>query len=308
MSSDSNNNIDNTTDNNTDNNTYSNTDKMNDKMNDKADDKLTGTDSDTKPTSNGLLTTIWGNDTWNSLHCFSYAYPDNPTISDISHYTSHFTNLKHILPCCTCRRHYTQHTGPGGECEINDAVFKNKESLTKWLFKLHSHVVESLGMEYDITYEDVCKKYSSYIANCKITKEQKIIAHKNFYNKEAPIVQYMIAICFADYAKSRGLKNYTYNLNKTLKMHLSKRDGEGNISDSWIKRNEQCWSYVKCMRITGNYGFEEDGKYKNLPTVDELLLLQLMSTTLSKNTINHMLEKLGYVFSDEYVMIHSSLK
>ncbi len=249
----------------------------------------------------GMLTTIWGPNLWKSLHCISFVYPDNPTESEKQHYKTYFQTLKYVLPCCICRKHFTEHTQLGAKFEITDKIFNNKTTLTKWLFELHNCVNESLGMKYDITYEDVCNKYNSYIADCNMSIEKKTIAYINSYDQESPLVAYKIAACFIEYAKSRGMTDYESNLKKTHEIFKTKRNSQKMISDEWIKRNSDCFEIVKYMRTNGIIGFEKLEKdnvnydsYNNLPTIEELKLLQLMSTTLNIRTLKHMTEKLGF--------------
>lgn len=240
----------------------------------------------------GMLTSIWGNSTWNSLHCISFTYPEHPSKEDKQHYKIYFQTLKYVLPCCVCRKHYTEHTQIGGDFEITDEVFDNKTTLTLWLYELHKHVNKSLGMVYDITYDDVCTKYNSYIANCNMSTEKKIIAYKNAHDQEAPFVPYETAILFSDYAAQRGITDFVDKLNTTFKHFKTKRDSENNISENWIKRNVDCLSLSKYMRTNGIIGFEKNTDHHNLPTVEELQMLQMMSTTLSDTTLKHMIEKL----------------
>lgn len=245
----------------------------------------------------GMLTSIWGNNAWNSLHCISFTYPEKPTEEDKQNYKTYFQTLKYVLPCCICRKHYTEHTKIGGDFEIKDEIFKNKESLTRWLYELHKNVDKSLGMNYDIEYDDVCMKYNSYVANCVMPMEKKIIAYKNAYDQEAPIVTYEIAEKFTDYAVKRGITNYKETLDKTFEYFKTKRDSTKNISENWIKRNADCWNLSKYMRTHGIIGFEDnkDGDYHKLPTVEELKMLQMMSTTLNEKTLEHMIKKIQEV-------------
>ena len=71
-------------------------------------------------------------------------------------------------------------------------------------------------------------------------------------------------------------------------------------SDEWIKRNEEYYAKLKYMRINGICAFEKDNEYAGLPTLEELELIQLMSTSLSKRTLKHMIKKLGYDFKMLY--------
>lgn len=242
--------------------------------------------------SGGMLTSIWGNHMWNSLHCISFTYPEKPTDEDKQHYKTYFETLKYVLPCCICRKHYTEHTSVGGDFPITDNIFDSRDTLSYWVYDLHKNVDKSIGINYDITYEDVCVKYNSYIADCVMSNEKKMIAHKNAYNQEAPFVPYDVAICFSEYAIKKGLTNFVEKLNETNDSFKKKRDADNNISDDWIKRNNDCWVLSKHMKVNGIMGFEQSGENHNLPTIEELQMLQMMSTTLSDKTLNHMIDKL----------------
>lgn len=239
----------------------------------------------------GLLTSIWGGPEWDSLCCIAYGYPENPTDEDKLHYRTYFEHIKYVLPCCMCRKHLTEHTKTGSQFEITPEIFESRESLTRWLYGLHNRVNDMLEISYDITYDDMNSKYSSYIADCVMPIEKKIIAYKNSYDREAPFINYITASYFADYAKKRGLDDYMILLEKTKLIHEHKRTAYKNL---WIDRNLKCWEQIKQMRTNGILGFESDGEYKNLPTIDELKLLQMMCTTMKLSTLNHMIKKLGY--------------
>jgi hypothetical protein len=246
--------------------------------------------------STGLLTSIWGSDTWNSLHCITFGYPECPTEEDKQHYKTYFETLKYVLPCCTCRKHLTEHTGKGSKFEINNQIFESRATLTKWLYDLHNYVDKTLDMKYDITYEDLCEKYGSYIADCKMSQEKKVIAYSNAYDRESTFMSYEIAECFSDYAIERGLENFEKILANTYNNFKNKRTNKTN----WKLRNIESFEIIKNMRVSGKLGFETEGQYKNLPTIEELKLFQLMSTTLKETSLEHMIEKLGFKIQDKF--------
>jgi hypothetical protein len=127
-----------------------------------------------------------------------------------------------------------------------------------------------------------------------MTPEMKIVPYKHSYNKEAPYVPYDVAIRFVEYAKSRGIDNFIQSVEKYKEIMFNKN------SEEWIKRNENCWNIIKKMRVSGINCIEADGKFKGLPTVEELKLLQHMSTTMSQKYIKHVLKKMGYNFIMKY--------
>lgn len=244
----------------------------------------------------GLCTCTWANEKWHTLHCITYNYPECPTDEEKKYYKNFFIILQHVIPCCVCQGHYTNHIHKKGHItELTDAVFESKHTLTLWLYNFHKIVAESTGFDYDLSYEDVCKKYNSFVATCDMTAEYKKEMFKQYYNREAPIISYEIAKCFSDYAVKRGLTTFSNDIDITNNLD---RHSEG-----WIKRNDEYWGIVKHMRLNSITGFEQDGEFKGLPTIEELKLIKLMSTSLQKKVIKHMVKKLGYIFEPVYKLV-----
>jgi hypothetical protein len=231
----------------------------------------------------GLLTQIWGPSFWHILHCISFNYPKNPTHDDISHYKNFFKSLCFVLPCCDCRSHFTEHIKEG-ETKLTDDIFKNRDTLTKWLYNFHICVNKRLGVYYDISYETLCKKYNSYIASCELTSEEKSIAFKNYYNIEAPILKYDLLKYFDNYAKKRGIRNFLKIINK-----INDIDHE---SDMWIARNNRCWNLIKEMRLHSISSVELSGEFKGYPTIAQLNLMKYMCTTIPEKIILHLIKKM----------------
>jgi hypothetical protein len=234
----------------------------------------------------GLYTMVWGSDQWNSMHNITFNYPYSPTIEDKDNYYKYFISLGEVLPCCTCRKHYNFHIR-NGETELNQAALASRDTLTLWLYNFHKEVSHRLGYDYDITYDMLKKKYNSYIAKCEMTNEQKQISYKNMYDVHACVVRKDIILCFVDYAESRGLNKdkFIENVN-----YYSSLDRE---SEEWFNRNQLCQELIKKMRINGIYSIEQTDKFEGLPTIDELKLMELTSTTLSTSSIKKTLKKFG---------------
>jgi len=240
----------------------------------------------------GLLTTIWGPSTWEALHCITFGYSENPSDNDKNNYYNFFQSLAKVLPCCVCRDHYSKFIMTNGETKLDkETVMTNKETLTKWLWTLHCNVNKKLGIVYDITYDDLCNKYKSYITNCQLTQKEKQIPYKHYYNREAPIIQHSVATCFIGYAETRGVENFKEHIDNIKNI---KKDNYKN-SDEWIKRNEECNNIIKDMRLKGIPCVEESGVHEGLPTISELQLMKHLSTTMSQKHIMKILNKLGYV-------------
>jgi hypothetical protein len=235
----------------------------------------------------GLLTTIWGPSFWESLHAISFHYPHNPTPEQKEHYKNYFKTLCHVLPCSTCSKHYTDFIYNNPNTMLTDEHLVNRETLTYWLWLLHKTIDETIGIIYDITYEDVCKKYNNFIANCELSIEKKAIAYKSYYNKEAPIIAYDKVKEFEKYAIKRGFNKFLYAVNKTYNIKTS-----DNSEQKWIKRNNYCWKLIKKMRLEAITCLEQTGEFKGLPTREELILMLLLSTTMTTDVIDKVIKKL----------------
>lgn len=241
--------------------------------------------------SEGLLTSVWGPDFWQTLHNITYNYPYDPTDKIKKEYYDYFVSVGNVLPCCTCRKNYKNHIS-SGETKLTMDVLKNRDTLTYWFYNFHKCVWEKLGFTYDITYSIVNKKHNSYIAKCDMTSEQKKIAYQNMYDKHAPVTRIDILRCTSDYAENRGLKDFTVNIEKYNRMDRT--------SDEWYERNQKCQEQIKHMRISGKKSLEIEGEYEGLFTVDELKLMEYTSTTLPIKNIKKVLKKMNCVVEKKY--------
>lgn len=239
----------------------------------------------------GLLPKIWGPWVWNGQHAITFAYPESPTEQDKQNYRIHFETLGHVLPCCNCGKSYTEFIKTGDTC-LTDNDLKDRKSLTHWLWRVHNVVNKKLGIDYDVSYEMLCKKFESYRAVCDITPELKAIAFKNASRKEVPILNHDYAYCFAKYAEERGVENFEMTLFKTSKLK--------KYSESWYNHNAEVLELIQYMRLNAITAVEQHGKYKGLPTYHELEIIKRMSTTLSKTDIITILTKMGITMIDSF--------
>jgi hypothetical protein len=241
----------------------------------------------------GLFTYSWGPDQWKSMHSITFNYPYNPTREQKEKYYNYFLALGDVLPCCTCRKHYSQQIRDGKyKLTIND--LENRDTLTKWLFNFHNSVNERLGYRYDITYDMLQKKYNSYIAKCDFSDEQKKIAFRNIYDVHAPVVRKDILLCLTGYIESLGLNKdkYIENVN-----YYSSLDRE---SDAWFERNQLCQEQMKKMRLNGIKSIDEK---TGMPTLEELKLMEMTCSLLTKSQLKKILKRLGCKVKKTYRFI-----
>ena len=251
----------------------------------------------------GMITKIWGPPMWETLHTITFDYPNDPSDEVKAGYKQLFESLKYTLPCIYCRKSYAKLISTGNT-KLTDAVFKDRNSLTKWLYDVHETVNKKLGVNYGVTYEDIVKKYESYRANCKSKelpndnkkgctrqKSEKINPFKVASNKECVIIPYDIAKEFYNYAKKRGVVDEEFNIMRKCctdkKMEETKNDKK-----IWDVRNAECSEIFNDMRINGKPSLEIEGEYKGLPTVDELKLLLRLSSNLSKEELTTVAKKI----------------
>jgi hypothetical protein len=79
-------------------------------------------------------TRYWGPSGWKLLHSITFSYEEKLK----KQYVDFFNVIAFILPCKFCRKSYSEYI-------INDPVdVTSKESLTKWLWRIHNKVNDKL--------------------------------------------------------------------------------------------------------------------------------------------------------------------
>jgi hypothetical protein len=110
--------------------------------------------------SKNMLASLWGPSFWNVLHILSFSYPDEPTNDDKKNYYTFYYNLQYILPCEHCRDNLKKNYKI---LPLTAEVFKNSDSLSKYIYKLHELINKELNKKTTLTYEDIKNKYEQYI-------------------------------------------------------------------------------------------------------------------------------------------------
>jgi hypothetical protein len=247
--------------------------------------------------NNGLITKIWGPHLWEALHAITFGFPKKPTDEQRENYKRFFTDVGNVMPCVYCRNSYKGFIADGN-AKLTDDVFIDRDSITRWLYRLHQEVNNKLSVDYNVAYEEVVDKYESYRAKCVTTALQpkihekgctmplnlKAESYKKGEGRCAPVVTADIANKFRQYALMRN-----FDMGKVLDVmiHVNK------THKNWCLRDKMCWKIIKKMRIEGIPSIEKTGKYKGLPTREELKLMSLLSTTIPKCDFNNIIEKLN---------------
>lgn len=243
--------------------------------------------------NNGLITKIWGPSGWEFLHSVTFGYPIEPSDEQKEKYKKFFELVGDVLPCKYCRISYQKFI-TDDDTKLTNDIMKNRSTLTKWFYDIHNKVNDKLGVNYGITFDDVVKKYESYRASCTNKKEKgctnplykKAKSYRNSYIKDSPIIPYNLALQYVNYAKMRGIDNRNFQYFKKLKSEndLSKMINN-KCCNFWSKRNYECNNIIKKMRISQTPSLEQEGRWRGLPTQDELKLILRFSSNLSSNEL-----------------------
>jgi len=133
----------------------------------------------------GMLTTVWGPSMWHYLHTMSFNYPITPTTEDKKHYRDFMLNLQYVLPCKYCRQNLTKNYKA---FPLRPSDMLNRESFSRYVYKLHEMVNKMLKKKSGLTYCDVRERYEHFRARCTDEKPKlfdiKTFKKKTLKNKE----------------------------------------------------------------------------------------------------------------------------
>jgi hypothetical protein len=119
----------------------------------------------------GMMTSIWGPPMWHILHTISFNYPVEPTKEHKVNYYNFYSNLVNILPCKYCRDNLCNNFK---KFPLNKSVFKNRDSLSRYIYELHETINKMLGKKSNLTYEMVRDRYEHFRSRCLNENEIKI--------------------------------------------------------------------------------------------------------------------------------------
>jgi hypothetical protein len=99
---------------------------------------------------------IWGSHAWFFLHSITFGYPNCPTHKDKVNMKTFFNNLKHVLPCPSCRINYDNHLK---KLPLTDDILNSKDKLITWLIDFHNLVNKLKGKKI-YTKQEVMDYYN----------------------------------------------------------------------------------------------------------------------------------------------------
>lgn len=237
---------------------------------------------DGRDSNNGLVTSIWGPPTWESFHSITFGYPIKPTDKQKNDYMNYFIYLGKVLPCVYCRVSYDEFiTDIDKDTFLNIDTMKSRETLTRWGMALHEAVNNKLGVDYGITYEELCYKYESYRARCTKTAkgclmpiDMKAMSYQKASIHRAPIIDKKYSKALIEHAKTLNLVKY--------EEYLKYFSGLKRNSKEWGSRDCMARKIIKYMRKNGISSLDQNG----LPTIYEMILFSMLSSTLEQDKID----------------------
>lgn len=243
-------------------------------------------DPNNSDSNNGLITSIWGPHEWESFHAKTFGYPISPNEQQKQDYLLYFTALGNVLPCVHCRKSYNEFI-KSDDTLLDINTMKSRETLTKWGFNLHNKVNKKLGVDYGVTYDEICYKYDSYRAQCSksiIAKgcltplDEKAKSYQKADLYRAPLIDVKYSNAFSEYAKSIGFIKY----DEFVKYYSSLKRN----SKEWGQRDCIARKVINSMRKNGISALNENNK----PTKYELILLSMLSSTLDIDKLNSIIQ------------------
>jgi hypothetical protein len=120
--------------------------------------------------NDGMMTPIWGPALWHTLHTISFNYPVKPTTEQKEQYYNFFIGLKNVLPCGACRENYAKNLKA---LPLTLKNFKNRETFSKWVYKIHEQVNTMLNKKSNLSYDDVKNRYEHFRSRCLINPDKK---------------------------------------------------------------------------------------------------------------------------------------
>lgn len=129
----------------------------------------------------GMLVNVWGPPLWHFLHLTSFNYPVVPSKKEKAYYKALIINLKNILPCGYCRKNLKKNLKM---LPLKDCDLKNRDTFSRWVYKLHELINTMLGKKSGLKYCDIRERYEHFRSRC--TQTPKTVSRrvlKKYINK-----------------------------------------------------------------------------------------------------------------------------
>lgn len=98
---------------------------------------------------------FFGPSMWRVMHSIAFTYPETPGPETRKDYIDFYRSIGNVIPCPSCRTHYNKYL------EENPIEGDDRESLSKWVYDLHSTVNERTNKP-NPSYEQVKDAYTGW--------------------------------------------------------------------------------------------------------------------------------------------------
>ena len=80
---------------------------------------------------------IWGPKAWFFIDTIVLSYPNNPTNENKITYKNFLYQLKNVLPCESCRNHYSNSIK---DIPLSSYYLSSRNNLIEWIINIHNKV------------------------------------------------------------------------------------------------------------------------------------------------------------------------
>jgi len=177
----------------------------------------------------GFLTSIWGPQFWFILHIVSFNYPVNPSEKDKKNYMNFIINLQNILPCKYCRENFKNNLK---QLPITNEVMKNRDTFSRYIFRMHELVNKMLNKKSGLSYCDVRERFEHFRARCTEEKPKLFKFNKKKLNKTLKSIKK---------PSEKGCTEPLYGTKSKCIIKIVPQSYEGNslqINEKCIKKKE----------------------------------------------------------------------
>lgn len=109
---------------------------------------------------------VWGPHFWFMMESIANTYPDEPTRDEKKHTYNFFHELRYVLPCKTCRVHYSETL----KLFSIRGYLHNRHLLISWVDKIHKYINDNKSKN---AHKELDKKKSKKDTHIKKLKDKK---------------------------------------------------------------------------------------------------------------------------------------
>lgn len=135
---------------------------------------------------------IWGPKAWFFIDTIILSYPNNPSNTDKTLYKNFLYQLKDVLPCESCRSHYSNNIN---DIPLSSYYLNSRSNLIEWIIKIHNKV-NIKNNKRIISKNDFIQYYmDSYNCDINLHNNDEIKTSYNYMTLILVIITICIILC-----------------------------------------------------------------------------------------------------------------